>query len=252
MQPTYIARGSILDFSSPLPRYIRSDQPQAQIEQNRSLTPLTPALSSKRPRPKAPYRIQWEEHPHDPSKTLGPPYWVVRNQLFAVEFRIVWVEDFSLIAYFYAKVLPSMKGGYALACERLRTNTLERVPLFVPRAGVYCLEIMIIPEDPSYRPARYRHQGQIKVLEKHNNIVQLGAYEHRIGLGVDITEPKFRCCSGNTEAIKSVHDPTADAALATNIDIDHQNNDEDAFFPEWVDLSTQDMVMADGWRYGLD
>ncbi|OKL59622.1 hypothetical protein UA08_05438 [Talaromyces atroroseus] len=180
MQPTFVSKHVVLDFSNPLQRDSNKRKQQQQ--------PPTPESNTKRPRQKSPFGLSWERDPHDPYKFLEPPGSIAKNQMFSVEFRLMFdneEERVYLIAYFYAQLQPDNKPEYPLACERVKTGRLHRVPLYLANAGIYTLEIVIVPDNKSYRPAVYRHEKNITVVESDYENVHVGPHEHRRLIGFD-------------------------------------------------------------------
>jgi hypothetical protein len=186
MQPTFVSKHVVLDFNNPLQRDLNKRKAQKQ-QQKANGEPLTPESTTKRTRQKSPFGLSWERDPSNPYKFLEPPQCIAKNQMFAVEFRMMFdeAERVYLIAYFYARLHPNNKPEYALACERVKTGRLHRVPLFLANAGVYTLEMVIIPDDKSYRPAVYRHDKLITVFESEYENVHVGGSEHRHLIGFD-------------------------------------------------------------------
>lgn len=165
MQPAFISQHAVLDFSNPLQRDSNKHK-----QQHQALSP------SDRPRQHSPFGLSWERDPTNPRVFLEPPLFIAQNQLFTVEFRILFddvdtknqAESVHLIAYFYVQLHPRNNPEYALACEPIKTGRVNRVPLYIEHEGVYNLQIVIVPDlgSKGFRPAVYVHENRITVLRR--------------------------------------------------------------------------------------
>lgn len=194
--------------------------------------PLSPeSIASPSPALKL-YRFEWATDPYDPTKHLGPPKVAIRNQLFAVEFRISSPEVFRPQIKMYAKVHPGYNEAFHLCTERVMENEWERVALFIPREGVYAIEVQIHPDRPEFHKGLVKPRYLTTVYDGSDRVrAPLGAFEHRILFGGDQGQQENTETSTESDGQSTVEDTQSQA----NTD----DQEADDFFTQWLRFSPE-------------
>ncbi|EEA21743.1 hypothetical protein PMAA_055400 [Talaromyces marneffei ATCC 18224] len=223
MNPNNVAR-----YTTPM----SPDSSHRGTEEPPPVEPLSPESIVSRPSSPRLYRFEWAIDPHDPTKHLSPPEVVIRNCLFAVEFRISSPEDFKPEVNFYARVLPKYSKAFHLGRERVTTNKWERTVLFIPREGVYGIDVRIIPDCPGYLTGLVKHRYLTTVFDEGDGVrAPLGALEHRVLFGDDQGQVQNMESTAKSNGQWEMEDIKSQA----NADVSKM----DDFFTEWLGFSPE-------------